>query len=452
MTLRWPWQARSTPTPPVRVPTLNQAARHTADHAARAPRLRVEPVLLPPGEAFTPTQPKPGRRQIVGRQAELQRIVQALREEKAHVVLYTERGRGKTSLANLVIEALRQGGVIVARHACEAGSSFDSIMRGLLRDLPRALLATPANDPSEVGCEAALPQGTLRPRDVVGVMARLTCRTLVCVVDEFDRVEDEATRTRLADTVKQLSDQAVPLSFMVVGVSENLEQILGQHPSIQRNLVAVQLPLLTDAEVASVIETGARQAGFTLFESAVEYVAALSRGSPYMAQLMGLRLIQATRERGSAAVAPEDFAAAITRLLNETSPRTKAIHASLTQGGSDPEMVRTLAMLAMAEQDSWGRFKVMPSFRDGVSVGQTYITAERWARILASQVVRPAGEGYGLHAFAERSVMHHILLLAARDAPAEAKPDAGRPAGRGGPVAEPAQPGQAAPSQMAVGT
>lgn len=396
-----------------------------------APRMgnaRIEPKLLPPGEAFTPTRPKPGRRQLIGREAELERILQALQEERAHVVLYTERGRGKTSLANLVIETLRQAGVIVARHTCEAGSTFDDIMRGLTRDLPRSLLATPANDPSEVGCEAALPPRDLRPRDIVSIMDRLTCRALVCVVDEFDRVQDKDTRTRLADTIKQISDQAVPLLFMVVGVSENLEQILGQHPSIQRNLVAVQLPLLSDAEVAAIIETGAGQAGFTVVPPVAQHVAVLSRGSPYMAQFIGLRLVQSARQRGDTDVIQDDLYSAVSRLLAESSPHTLALYASLTSGGTDAEMVRTLLALATAAQDVWGRFTVLPSFRDGVAVGQNHIRAESWKRILDSGALRAVPERFGLYAFADRSLMHHIILLAAH----EAQPGAGQPPRRSG--------------------
>ena len=390
---------------------------------AHAVRARVEPRLLPPGEAFTPTRPKPGRRQLVGRETELERILQALQEEQAHVVLYTERGRGKTSLANLVIETLRQSGVIVARHTCEAGSTFDGIMRGLLRDLPRSLLATPANDPTEVGCEAALPSRDLRPRDVVAVMDRLTCRALVCVVDEFDRVQDKDTRTRLADTIKQVSDQGIPLLFMVVGVSENLEQILGQHPSIQRNLVAVQLPLLSDAEVAAIIETGAQLAGFIVTPPVAQNVAILARGSPYMAQFIGLRLVQSARKRGNADVSEIDLATAVNRLLAEASPHTLAFYASLTSGATDAEMVRALLALATAGQDVWGRFAVLPSFRDGVAVGQNHIRAESWARILDAGVLRAVPERFGLYTFADRNLMHHIILLAAHDA----QPGAGKP-------------------------
>lgn len=380
-------------------------------------RVRLEPTLLPPGEAFTPTQPKPGRRQITGRQAELDRILQALREEHAHVVLYTERGRGKTSLANLVIETLRQGGVIVARHTCEAGSSFDSVIRGLMRDLPRSLLAVAANDPAEIGCEAALPAGDLRPRDVVALMSRLTCRSLVCVIDEFDRIEDPGTRTRLADTIKQLSDQAVALLFMVVGVSENLEQILGQHPSIQRNLVALHLPLLTDNEIATALEKGAREAGFSLFPSIVERVVGLARGAPHMAQLLGLRLVQAASRRGDAQVAEADFDAAVDQLLAEASPSAMALYASLLAGESAAKMVRALRALAGAAQDPWGRIAILPSFRDGMAVGESYIRADEWHRLLDAQVLRPAAGAYGLYMFADRGFLHLVLLIDAQMTP-----------------------------------
>ena len=71
-----------------------------------------------PNEVFTPTRPRAGRKTLVGRQVELGRILDGLLDDNAHVVLYSERGRGKTSLSNLTMEQLRRRGVIVARCAC----------------------------------------------------------------------------------------------------------------------------------------------------------------------------------------------------------------------------------------------------------------------------------------------------------------------------------------------
>lgn len=403
-------------------PVAQRPVMHNAvPAAAAAERPRHAPVMAAAGpsaiqphaaEVFTPTQPKRGRRNVTGRQAELARILQALWEEKAHVVLYTERGRGKTSLANLVVETLRQGSVIVARHSCEAGDTFDSIVRALARDLPHSLLAVP-DSAGGTGCEAALPPGELRPRDVVALPGKLTCRRLVCLIDEFDRIDDAPTRTRIADTIKQLSDGAVPLAFLIVGVSENLEQILGQHPSIQRNLVAVQLPLLSDADVGRMVEAGMAAAGCTLFEGATPRVAAIARGSPYIAQLLGLRLVQAARRRDSTAVSEADLEAAVHQLVAEAPSHAVSAFNTLTGGGTDADMVRALRALVSGEQDVWGRINVVPSFRDGVALGETHVNAATWTRILDAGLVRPiAGEAFRF-VFGDRNVMHHILLRTA---------------------------------------
>lgn len=384
--------------------------------ASLAPSARLRQVIkVEPWLAFTPTQPRTGRRQLVGRQREHDRILQALLEERAHVVLYSERGRGKTSLANMVVDSLRRNGQIVARHTCDAESTFDSIVRGLARDLPPALLVRPADNQFAEGVETALPDAELRPRDVVGLLPHLTCRSLVCVVDEFDRLDDQITRTRIADTVKQLSDRGTRLSFMIVGVSENLDQILGQHPSIQRNLVSVQLPLLSDDETCTVIERGIRQANMTFEPWLLAQVPPLVRGNPYMAQLLGLRLTQATAARGGLQAAEPDLAVAIDRLIDEAQPQDTLDYLSLTTNRHDHVMVAALDALAGQEQDRWGYLVAMPDASGDVTLAGRSVAAAPWSRILEAGLLRPVGGGSGIYTFSRRSMMHHILLVTERD-------------------------------------
>ncbi len=400
------------PLAPARRPFATRDLGQSQAGEPREPGLRREPVLSP-GQVFTPTQPKPGSRQLTGRQSELQRIMQALTDDRAHVVLYSERGRGKTSLSNMVIESLRRAETIVARHTCEAGSDFDSIMRGLMRDLPGSLLAGPVGTGVE-GCEAALPDRPLRPGDVAALPARLACRGLVCLVDEFDRVEDTRTRTQLADAIKQLSDRDVPLLFLVVGVSENLDEILGQHPSIQRSVLGVHLPLFTDRDVAQLIAKGGRESGFAFLPPTVARIVVLSRGMPYMAQLLGLRLTQAAANRGETTVSEEDFDTAVARLVNDANPRILNMYASLTRRGTDMEVVSALRRIATAPQDAWGRLEVVPLGDGRVSVGGRRI-GPCWSRLTESGALAPVTGNPDLYVFAERSLMHHILLLAAND-------------------------------------
>ncbi len=367
--------------------------------------------LKPASQVFTPTRPKTGRRQLVGREAELARILQALQEDHAHVVLYSERGRGKTSLSNLVVEALRRKGVIVARTTCDASSDFSSIMHGLMQDLPSQLLRATVRDEPGEGCAGALPDRELRPNDIIEMPGRLACRSLVCLIDEFDRVEDHRTRTRLADTIKQLSDRDVDLRFFIVGVADDLEQILGQHPSIQRSMLGIPLPLFSDRDVAALITKGGHESGYTFPASVIARI--LARGMPYIAQLLGLRLAQAAEARGSEVVSDDDFLVAIERMLGDAPPRVLSLYASLTDHGWSAEMVSALRHVATAPQDAWGRLLVRPARDGSVEIAGRRISAAAWTRMQASKLLQPTEAGSALYSFAERGVMLHALLLAA---------------------------------------
>lgn len=399
------WLFGQRPAPrPARVPLARQERTAPAERRER---------VMPPRLAFTPTQPKATSRQLTGRQAELRRILQALEEDRAHVVLYSERGRGKTSLSNMVVESLRQSGMIVARYTCDADSNFDSILSGLMRDLPASLLANPAHGGE--GCEAALPQRALRPADVLQLPQRLACRGLVCLVDEFDRVTDGHTRSQMADTIKQLSDRDVPLQLLIVGVSENLDEILGQHPSIQRNVIGVHLPLFTDRDVAQLIAKGGRDSGFEFPASIVARITVLARGMPYIAQLLGLRLVQAAAERHVTEITDEDFDTAVARMVADANPRILSAYAELTDRARDTEMVHSLRSVATAPQDQWGRIEVFGTADGRVLVGGRRITAGAWTRLLDAGALAPVAGSTGLFVFANRGLMHHVLLLAAND-------------------------------------
>lgn len=376
-------------------------------------------------EAFTPTRPQPGHARLVGRAAPLARILGAVAEEQAHVVLYGERGRGKTSLANLVAEVAGEAGLVVARTACSAETGFDAMLRSLARDLPRALMqALPVRDAAATeGCEAALPPGRLEPRDLLG-LARGGLGRLLLIVDEFDRVTEEATRTRLADTIKLASDTGAALSFMVVGVSDSLEQLLGRHPSIQRSVAGVPLPLLGAAEVEEIVARGARRAGLDMPPEVRSGIAGLARGVPYMAQLLALRAGQAALDRRDRRVGLADLAQAVAQVLAEMDPRIGAQVEALCEGADGMAVRALLRAIATGEQNAFGQFRAVPLPEGGWRAAGAAAPAGAWARLLETGTVRPCGgPGLGLFAFADAAMPAHLLLRAvAERSQAEAPP------------------------------
>ena len=329
------------------------------------------------------------------------------------VVLYSERGRGKTSLSNLAIEALRDRGAVVARFGCEADTRFDDMMRGLLRDMPSLLLDQPLQ-PNAEGCEQALPDRELRAADVPNILHHLSCKLIVFVIDEFDRITDQQTRTRLADTIKLLSDRGIRIHFMIVGVSATLEQIMGEHPSIQRNIMSIHLPLLTDDEIELMLVRGGQQANLQFTDEAKGLVCFVARGMPYMAQLLGLRIAQSALRHGGGTVARGDLKTAVDRLLDETASGVLSIYAALCESAAGEDMASVLRSVANAEQDAQGRLQVSIYGKD-VLVGGCRIPPGAWSLLLASGVfAQPLGNAE-LALINDRPLIYYVQLLAARD-------------------------------------
>jgi len=394
----------------------SQSRPHVVHRAGLAPPglPREQPGVMALRDAFTPTRPQRSFRRLAGRKPELLRMLQAISENRAHVVLFGDRGRGKTSLVNLVAAAARSSGYMVGRYSCSYDSEFEEIMRGLARDLPNSLLAVPVlDDPGLEGCEAGLPRTRLQSRDIVFFPGRLTGGHLLLIIDEFDRVTDGPTRTRLADTIKQVSDRGAPLSFLIVGVSDSLEELLGRHPSIQRNVVGVPLPLLSDAEANEILELGSREAKLDYPEPVRDAILSLARGVPYIVQLLGLHAGEQALRRGAAVVCDADLQSAIEQAAAEMDPRISVIYEELTQGGLDNGMRHLLLTLAISHHDRFARFVVQDVGGELRMAGQPVHPA-RWERLLDSGAVRSCrGAGFGLYTFSEPMLLHYVLLRAA---------------------------------------
>ena len=375
-----------------------------------------DPDRLALGQAFTPTQPQQSAVRFVGRREQLARIQQAIIEEQAHVCLYGERGRGKTSLVNLAAEAGRIAGFTVARYSCTAESDFDGILRGLARNLPRGLLVSSLRRVSDLmGCEAALPPGPLQPWHVLALLGRLVECRLILVVDEFDRLPDDATRTHLADTIKLLSEHAAPIFFVIVGVAGSLEHLLSRHPSVQRNVIGVPLPLMTDAEIEEIVLRGAQHAGLDFPAQVRACIAALARGVPYHAQLLALRAGQEALSRGHTAIAAAELQCGIEQIIAEADPRITTLYEDLTQGERDNAVVSLLRSLAAGEQDRFGRFRATCTPEGQIIVAGALTEPALWMRLLDAGVVRPCvGDGAGIYAFGEPALPHYVLLRIVR--------------------------------------
>lgn len=375
-------------------------------------------------EAFTPTRPKQQLNGLfIGRSDTLRRIISAIEEERAHVILFGDRGRGKTSVANAIEKIAGQAGYLSLKLTCSAELSFEDIFRHFLKKIPSTYYRSGLDGPYSVRRSFAsfnelLPAGGFSVTELNEVLAGIHATHVLLILDEYDRVTDEDFRNKLAELFKNLTDSSIPMTLLVVGVAENLDQLLGKHPSIQRSLVPVHLPLMTDEEVRRLLGAGAENAGISFTDAAVERIVGFVRGLPYYAQLLGLHAARSAVSRSSMLVETEDLAYAISRCLQEAERGIVDSYARALAAERRSDLEDILLASALCPADAYGIFD--PEELTGLDGGPAPDgTAELLKRLtrpdhgaILAEVVEP---GRSRYRFQNQMMRQYVLMRQAEE-------------------------------------
>jgi energy-coupling factor transporter ATP-binding protein EcfA2 len=287
-----------------------QKAAVDADDALSQPSLVRSP--------FTPTQPVQTGASLIGRRAQIERAIAAVEGERAHVAIFGERGHGKTSLANIVAGLAEDAGYGVVRHACSAGGSFSDLIGGLLEKIPPRFLRRASADGAETAAPDHHAEWTVAT--ATAALERIRFGQVLIFVDEFDRLVAPNARRDMAELLKNCSDLGLRASFVLIGVAESLGELLALHQSIHRNLVAIPMPLLTDADLSLLLTQGCERLGMRLEWEAEKLLLQLSHQSPFTAQQLGLHATASAQRRRASVVTAADVSAAARLVLEETRP------------------------------------------------------------------------------------------------------------------------------------
>lgn len=297
---------------------INASPRTTREETAISPEMN-----RALREAFTPTRPKQKVNSLfVGRMQTLRRIIAAIEEERAHVVLFGDRGRGKTSLANAIQQIAGQAGYLTLKLTCSAELTFEDIFRNFLRRIPSTYYGAAAGNPFSgrptfANFDECLPSGPFSVTELNDALCEIQGTHVLMILDEYDRITSEDVKNKLAELIKNLADSSVPVTILIVGVAENVDHLLGKHPSIQRSLVAVHLPLMTEREVERIIVAGSANAGIAFDPDVRRRIVGFAKGLPYYAQLLSLYAARSAVGRGSAEVGRDDLVRAVDRCVQE---------------------------------------------------------------------------------------------------------------------------------------
>lgn len=370
--------------------------------------------------AFTPSQPITDRRMFAGRVDVLTTLIRSIEDQRVHVIMYGERGIGKTSLVHVLAQAAQEARYIVVYVSCGAGSTFDEIFRAVAGDIPLLFHSgfAPTDDEAERGGTLAdlLPATSLTPRLVADLFAKLTGTRVLVVLDEFDVCESTDFRRNIAELVKNLSDRSIRTQLVIAGVAADLTELVEHIPSIRRNIFAMQVPKMTASEVNHLVENGETISGVTFDKAATDFIVFVANGSPYLASLLSHHAGLAAIDKSRTKVTVEDVSLAVDQALTEFRGRISKHSQIQIDQAAKSGMRHVLGVMAGAALFNNGRF-------DGRDVDALYPSAANAASFkatiedLASKHILLAvhedeyGRGYR---FSEEAVLPYLWILAAQ--------------------------------------
>jgi len=252
--------------------------------------------------SFSPSAPIDSRA-FAGRESQVTDVINACLQRGQHVVIFGERGAGKTSFANTICQMLRMKFVMpeCGTINCDQTTTFASLWREIFSEIPLS-----RNAPVNRNVSAAdRTQGTfaqLLPENVTPHSVRTVLQNrgrFLLIIDEVDRIKDKATTTLIADTIKTLSDHATDTTLVLVGVAESVDTLIAEHESVQRALIQVHMPRMSPAEIDKIIDNGLANVGMTIEQDARSRAHQLSQGLPHYAHLLGMHsaLVAAAQDR-----------------------------------------------------------------------------------------------------------------------------------------------------------
>ncbi len=253
---------------------------------------------------LSPSSPIQSPEHLFGRGAQLREIEEALFARGRHIFIYGDRGVGKTSLAQTAAFSHQGADNDPILLTCGRDASFYQIINAIVSrvwsHIPLGKEVTGGATKGKISIPGfsweterrfenkSIPivQDMNSAVEAIRFLGAAYSRKTLVVLDEFDLITDPKDKERFADFIKQLGDQQINVQFILCGIGESLDELLGAHASCYRYLTGIEVPRLYFDARWSIVDQSSSALGITVGDDPRFRIAAISDGFPHYVHLV----------------------------------------------------------------------------------------------------------------------------------------------------------------------
>ena len=315
------------------------------------------------GEIYTPSYPIEIRELFSGRTEQLRAVFDFLQQKGKHIIVYGDRGVGKTSFAN-VIKVICETDQQVAKVSCSTQDTFESLFHNVLSKLTYDY--EEAQQKIGFGTEIertnkSLIFSNLYTQDQVNIQILTSVFGLlnpIIILDEFDRLSpSKFNKAVFTDLIKTLADNLPHSTLIIVGVSEDVASLIDEHLSIERNLSQIYMPSMSPDEITAIIRKGEEPLQLTFDESVTSRIIDLSSGYPHFTHSLCYYATSAAVWDNSTVIIDQYLNIAIKQTIDNAHESLRNSYRTATLATKQNIYQEVLYAASIVETDEYGYFQ-----------------------------------------------------------------------------------------------
>ena len=182
-------------------------------------------------------------------------------------------------------------------------------------------------------------------------------RNSIIIFDEFDRLGNNFKRKQFVDHIKSIADNYTDITLFFVGVSETVNDLIGEHPSLERNLTQIKLPLMEEEELTEICKEGIKKVQVKMEEDVIKRIVRHSCGYPHFTHLLCLNACKAALIEDSTNINDRHFKLAIQQSVEDAHESLNEAYQKATLATKDNIYAEVLSACSQVPLDEHGTFQ-----------------------------------------------------------------------------------------------